>query len=390
MIARAVLRMVPALEPRDAAVDQRRAGRAQPKFDALEPIDVRTRKPARELDLVVREHVDRVMLGLLERGEARRPAVQAPHDERRVERHRVERVRREADEPAVRPGRADHRDARGELREGVAKLPVGERGSARDALAPRAEEEVNALPTAKVPMVAAPWRWATAALHANCSRRAACHGGIQRLLNSRAMAQPLQKIIANRYGGRNLPVTLVLPDGGRVPLSSEPEVEILARTWRGLKALAAPAMGALARAYVQNDIDFTGSARRAIAIAEGMVGEIAHGRDSLTTRWRIWRHQRRSNRANIGYHYDVSNAFYRLWLDPQLVYSCAYFTAEDDDARRRADGQARAHLPQAAPRRRASGFSTSAAAGARSCSMPRSGTASTRPASRCRRTSSST
>ena len=144
------------------------------------------------------------------------------------------------------------------------------------------------------------------------------------------MAQPLQKIIANRYGGRNLPVTLVLPDGGRVPLSSEPEVEILARTWRGLKALAAPAMGALARAYVQNDIDFTGSARRAAAIAEGMVGEIAPGREALTTRWRIWRHQRRSNHANIGYHYDVSNAFYRLWLDRQLVYSCAYFGTEHD------------------------------------------------------------
>jgi len=149
------------------------------------------------------------------------------------------------------------------------------------------------------------------------------------------MAQPLQKIIANRYGGRNLPVTLVLPDGGRVPLSSEPEIEIAARTWRGLKALAAPALGALARAYVQNDIDFTGSARRAAAIAEGMVGEIAHGRTSLTTRWRVWRHQRRSNRANIHYHYDVSNAFYRLWLDRQLVYSCAYFPTDDatlDDA----------------------------------------------------------
>ncbi len=84
------------------------------------------------------------------------------------------------------------------------------------------------------------------------------------------MAEPLQKIIANRYGGRNLPVTLILPDGGRVPLSSDAEIEILARTWRGLKALAAPAMGALARAYVHNDIDFTGSARRAAAIAEGM------------------------------------------------------------------------------------------------------------------------
>jgi cyclopropane-fatty-acyl-phospholipid synthase len=143
-------------------------------------------------------------------------------------------------------------------------------------------------------------------------------------------AQPLQKIIANRYGGRNLPVTLVLPDGGRVPLSSESEIEILARTWRGLKALAAPAMGALAAAYVQNDIDFTGSARRVTAIAEGMVGELALGHDSLNTRWRVWRHQRRSNRANIGYHYDVSNAFYRLWLDRQLVYSCAYFTDEGD------------------------------------------------------------
>jgi len=140
----------------------------------------------------------------------------------------------------------------------------------------------------------------------------------------------LQKIIANRYGGRNLPVTLVLPDGGRVPLSSDAEIEILARTWRGLEALAVPAMGALARAYVQNDIDFTGSARRAAAIAEGMVGEISHGRDSVMTRWRLWRHQHRSNRANIGHHYDVSDAFYRLWLDSQMVYSCAYFRTEND------------------------------------------------------------
>jgi len=55
------------------------------------------------------------------------------------------------------------------------------------------------------------------------------------------MAEPLQKIIASRYGGRNLPVALVLPDGGRVPLSSDPEIEIVARSFRGLKALASPA-----------------------------------------------------------------------------------------------------------------------------------------------------
>jgi len=39
----------------------------------------------------------------------------------------------------------------------------------------------------------------------------------------------------------------------------------------------------------------------------------------------IGAHSRAENRAAIRFHYDVSNAFYALWLDPQMVYSCAYF-----------------------------------------------------------------
>jgi cyclopropane-fatty-acyl-phospholipid synthase len=39
----------------------------------------------------------------------------------------------------------------------------------------------------------------------------------------------------------------------------------------------------------------------------------------------------RENKANIQYHYDVSNAFYQLFLDPEMVYSCAYFTDWDND-----------------------------------------------------------
>lgn len=34
---------------------------------------------------------------------------------------------------------------------------------------------------------------------------------------------------------------------------------------------------------------------------------------------------RQNSRESIAYHYDVSNEFYRLWLDPEMVYSCAYF-----------------------------------------------------------------
>ena len=37
----------------------------------------------------------------------------------------------------------------------------------------------------------------------------------------------------------------------------------------------------------------------------------------------------RQARKNIAYHYDVSNGFYALWLDPEMVYSCAYFPRGD-------------------------------------------------------------
>jgi cyclopropane-fatty-acyl-phospholipid synthase len=42
-----------------------------------------------------------------------------------------------------------------------------------------------------------------------------------------------------------------------------------------------------------------------------------------------------SSRDDIHHHYDIGNDFYRLWLDSQLVYTCAYFptpTATLDEA----------------------------------------------------------
>lgn len=37
----------------------------------------------------------------------------------------------------------------------------------------------------------------------------------------------------------------------------------------------------------------------------------------------------RNSRASISYHYDLGNDFYGLWLDPEYVYSCAYFRHPD-------------------------------------------------------------
>ena len=41
-------------------------------------------------------------------------------------------------------------------------------------------------------------------------------------------------------------------------------------------------------------------------------------------------HSKAENFAAVSFHYDVSNEFYRLWLDTERVYSCAYFTRPDE------------------------------------------------------------
>jgi cyclopropane-fatty-acyl-phospholipid synthase len=42
------------------------------------------------------------------------------------------------------------------------------------------------------------------------------------------------------------------------------------------------------------------------------------------------RNTAKASRANVQHHYDLLNDFYRLWLDQDMHYSCAYFAHDDD------------------------------------------------------------
>ncbi len=42
-------------------------------------------------------------------------------------------------------------------------------------------------------------------------------------------------------------------------------------------------------------------------------------------------HSKHRDREAVTYHYDLSNDFYRLWLDDRMLYSCAYFQRGDED-----------------------------------------------------------
>lgn len=62
--------------------------------------------------------------------------------------------------------------------------------------------------------------------------------------------------------------------------------------------------------------------------ARGINGEAALANRPRWLRAPVKAHEN-SERA-IQFHYDVSNAFYATWLDPEMVYSCAYFERDED------------------------------------------------------------
>jgi cyclopropane-fatty-acyl-phospholipid synthase len=112
----------------------------------------------------------------------------------------------------------------------------------------------------------------------------------------------------------------------------------------------------LAEAYLHNYFDIEGDIEAAFEIADFLLAHLSDwkrklklagllvalpGRNGGSTMQRAARHllprirgKRHSlaqDRLAVTFHYDVSNDFYRLWLDRRMVYSCAYFQSPDDD-----------------------------------------------------------
>ena len=72
---------------------------------------------------------------------------------------------------------------------------------------------------------------------------------------------------------------------------------------------------------------------RLLLINRGVLEEIDSGLARLVQPLRKllhWmnRNTRDGSRRNIAAHYDLGNDFYSLWLDPRMMYSCAYFETD--------------------------------------------------------------
>jgi cyclopropane-fatty-acyl-phospholipid synthase len=111
---------------------------------------------------------------------------------------------------------------------------------------------------------------------------------------------------------------------------SHPRVVIKVRKASAVPLLLSPTLDSLGEAYVEGWIDVEGSVDDILDMAHGLTEAAAAGHSRFARMARHLQHTRASDQASIQYHYDVSNAFYQAWLDPRMVYSCAYFEHGDE------------------------------------------------------------
>ena len=143
------------------------------------------------------------------------------------------------------------------------------------------------------------------------------------------MSQLLSSIEA-RLASLPIALAVVLPCGQRAgPVDAR--VVLHFQNMAALASLAAGQIGALGTAIVEGQIGVEGRMRDVMAAAASLLqADPVRG----TSGWWVQAMARMRSMAahtlvrdarQVQFHYDISDDFYGLWLDPRRVYSCAYF-----------------------------------------------------------------
>jgi len=162
---------------------------------------------------------------------------------------------------------------------------------------------------------------ASAAVHAGAASKAA--SGLPTGMERWALGQLL------RLAG-NPPVRFVLWNGVAVPASGPaPVAQLHIRDRRTLWQLLSNPDLRFGDAYTRGDLEVEGDLVECLkAMYRAFPAPSEQVR--LFSGLQRWRNRATLNtlagsRSNIHRHYDIGNDFFRLWLDEQMVYTCAYF-----------------------------------------------------------------
>jgi cyclopropane-fatty-acyl-phospholipid synthase len=154
---------------------------------------------------------------------------------------------------------------------------------------------------------------------------------------------PLARLVETKITAQAPGLAVLLPGGRRLG-ASDASVRLTLADWTPLAHVAAGSVGSLAQDWVEGRIELQGRMRDIAAAAAGLVGSDPTqprplaGSVGVLNWWRgVLRRARSSalhtldaDARQVQFHYDVSDDFYTLWLDPRRVYSCAYWRASSD------------------------------------------------------------
>lgn len=145
------------------------------------------------------------------------------------------------------------------------------------------------------------------------------------------LVNPLLSKVSSILENLATPVQVNMPGGEKLG-ASDPKVVLTINDKAVLARLVSGDIGILGQDYVEGRVDIQGSMRDIMAAAAellpGSPVEAARGglfTDLVRRLLSVWRHSIERDAKQIEFHYDLSDDFYGLWLDPRRVYSCAYY-----------------------------------------------------------------
>lgn len=129
-----------------------------------------------------------------------------------------------------------------------------------------------------------------------------------------------------------LPVRVTVEALGGQRLGPEKgDVHVKLRSPAALLALEQGQIGSLGAAVVEGWVDLEGSMRDIMAAASALLqadpvrGNASWWSQTMARARSMALHTLERDAQQVQFHYDLSDDFYALWLDPLRVYSCAYF-----------------------------------------------------------------
>lgn len=128
--------------------------------------------------------------------------------------------------------------------------------------------------------------------------------------------------------GLQLPLRVIVKGGPTLDLSEDPRVTLQINDLTLLQEMQQPTLDKLGEAYINRRLDIQGDIMDVIEIADRLSKGLL--KDVSAPTLQRTEHDRQMDAEAISYHYDLSNDFYALWLDPQMVYSCGYFHSPED------------------------------------------------------------